>query len=134
MNSDQMPSKARISGASHCSLGIGYDRAATAARSGSDPVTVIGRLFTSPDKEVAPVIRLEESRVRSGLERLAERTDRKVREGALGFKAGRPNVTQPRVGQALDVQASLAALRSSDPTAPGSVTLPVKEQLPRTGA
>ncbi|MGW9081539.1 VanW family protein [Streptomyces kronopolitis] len=121
------------------SLGVGFDHAATAARaarSGADPVTVIGRLLTSPDKDVAPVIKLDEARARSGLQRLAARTDRKVREGALSFKAGRPKITQPRAGQALDMEASLVALRESDPTAPAPdpVTLPIKKQLPRTGA
>ncbi|MEV6569418.1 VanW family protein [Streptomyces kronopolitis] len=120
------------------SLGVGYDHAATAARaarSGSDPVTVIGRLLTSPDKDVTPVIKLDEARARAGLDGLASTTNRRVREGAIDFRAGRPKITQPRAGQALDVEASLAALRGSDPTAPAPqpVRLPVKKQLPRTG-
>ena len=108
---------------------------ARAAQAGSDPFTVIGRLFTSGDREVEPVIRVEESKVRAALAKTAKAHDRKVREGAVTFHAGEPISVKPVSGQSLDVDGAVRTLASVIPgqgTEP--VHLPVRTTEPRVGA
>ncbi|WP_435834063.1 VanW family protein [Streptomyces albogriseolus] len=108
---------------------------ARAAQAGSDPFTVIGRLFTSGDREVEPVIRVDEAKARASLAEKAKTYDRKARDGAVTFHAGEAVPTQPVTGRSLDVDGAVEALAS---TVPGQgkepVRLPVRTTEPRVGA
>ncbi|GAA3245694.1 VanW family protein [Streptomyces labedae] len=107
---------------------------ARAAQSGSDPFTVIGRLFTSGDREVQPVIRVEEEKARAALARTARAHDRKVREGAVTFHRGEPAPVNAVSGRSLDVDGAVRALASVIPgrsTEP--IHLPVRRTEPKVG-
>ncbi|WP_455752904.1 VanW family protein [Streptomyces coelicoflavus] len=107
---------------------------ARAAQAGSDPFTVIGRLFTSGDRKIEPVIRVQESKVRAALAKAAKAHDRKAREGAVTFHAGEPTPVRPVSGQSLDVDVAFEALASVIPgrsTEP--VHLPVRTTEPKIG-
>lgn len=114
----------------------GEETVARAARAGSDPFTVIGRLFTSDDREVEPVVRVDEAKARAALAKTAKAHDRKVREGGVTFHAGEPVSAKPVSGQSLDVDGALKALAAS--SVPGqrtaAVTLPIRTTEPRVGA
>ncbi|MEV6110173.1 VanW family protein [Streptomyces sp. NPDC051940] len=118
--------------------GYALDARATAeraARSGNDPVTVIGRLFADGDRDVAPVVRLDEARARAALGAVAAKHDRAARDGGITFEGGRPVPVAPRRGQSLDIGAALAALRGTDPTGEApAVPLPVRHAEPEVGA
>ncbi|MGW6686300.1 VanW family protein [Streptomyces sp. NPDC054961] len=121
-------------------LGLSLDTGATAdraARSGSDPVSVIGRLFSSGDPDVEPVVRLDEKAARSALEDIAAKTRQEAREGSVAFEKGKPKAVTPVTGTALDVDASVGLLRSAPPRARDSaaepVDLPVRRTEPRIG-
>ncbi|MER7049840.1 VanW family protein [Streptomyces jumonjinensis] len=108
---------------------------AQAARSGSDPFTVIGRLFASGDRDAEPVHRVDEAKIRKALEALAEKHDRTAREGAITFREGRAVPVQARVGESLDVGGATDVLRSAVLDGrTGPVTLPVSRSEPRVGA
>ncbi|MEU9336974.1 VanW family protein [Streptomyces sp. NPDC048290] len=106
-----------------------------AARSGNDPVTVIGRLFTSADRDVAPVVSVDQDKTRAALTELAKKHDRKAREGAVGFDQGETTRVEPVTGQKLNVADAVGALSS---VTPGAVTepvrLPVDTTDPKVGA
>lgn len=108
---------------------------ARAAQAGSDPFTVISRLFTSSDREIVPVVNVDEAKARAALARTAKAHDRKVREGGVTFHAGEPVSAKPVPGQSLDVDGALKALAS---TVPGqgteAVHLPVRTAEPQVGA
>ncbi|MEV6950465.1 VanW family protein [Streptomyces sp. NPDC051183] len=119
------------------SLGLSLDAAATAgraARSGADPVSVIGRLFSSGDPDVRPVVRLDEAAARAALTGLGEKTAVKAREGSVSFEKGKAAAVTPVTGTELDVDRSVEVLRSSYPRAAGDpVDLPVRRTEPRVG-
>ncbi|WP_244203886.1 peptidoglycan binding domain-containing protein, partial [Streptomyces tricolor] len=108
---------------------------ARAAQTGSDPFTVIGRLFTSGDREVEPVIRVDEEKARASLAEKAKTYDRKAREGEVTFHAGEAVPVRPVTGRALDVDGAVGALASAAP-GKGSdpVRLPVRTSEPKVGA
>ncbi|WP_330294884.1 VanW family protein [Streptomyces sp. NBC_00503] len=121
-------------------LGLSLDTGATAdraARSGSGPVSVIGRLFSSGDSDVEPVVRLDEKTARTTLDGIAAKAGQEAREGAISFEKGRAKAVTPVTGTALDVDGSLEVLRSAYPrTAAGAkepVDLPVRRTEPRIG-
>ncbi|MFI5671605.1 VanW family protein [Streptomyces sp. NPDC051704] len=129
----------RTERAEPAALGLSLDTAATvdrAARSGSDPVSVIGRLFASGDPDVRPVVRLDEKTARAALDGIAEKTGQEVREGAVTFEKGKAKPVPPVTGTALDVDRSLAALREAHPRtgAADPLELPVRRTEPRIGA
>ncbi|MGI5396406.1 VanW family protein [Streptomyces sp. CA-251251] len=103
-----------------------------AESTGADPISVIGGLFRSGG-EVEPVVRIDEDKARAALGKLAGRTDTRAREGAVSFDDGRVEQVAPRTGYALDVDASVGALRAPFLRgAADSVTaLPVRETRPR---
>ncbi|MFE5393467.1 VanW family protein [Streptomyces sp. NPDC056568] len=118
--------------------GLAFDLGETLDRAestGADPVSVIGGLFRSGG-EVEPVVRIDEDKARAALGKLAGRTDTKVRDGAVSFDDGRVAQVAPRTGYALDVDASIRALRAPFLRgAADSVTaLPVRETRPRVTA
>ncbi|MDN3027111.1 VanW family protein [Streptomyces sp. S.PB5] len=108
---------------------------ADAAQAGSDPFTVIGRLFTSGDREVEPVVRVDKEKARAALTRTAKAHDRKAREGGVTFHAGEPVSVKPVSGQSLDVDGALKVLAS---TVPGqgteAIRLPISTNEPKVGA
>ncbi|MET9853343.1 VanW family protein [Streptomyces sp. NPDC006450] len=128
----------RTEQAQPATLGLSLDTGATvdrAARSGSDPVSVIGRLFTSGDPDVEPVVRLDEKAARAALDGIGAKTRQEVREGSVSFEKGRAKAVAPVTGTDLDVDGSLGVLRSSYPrhAAGGPVVLPVRSTEPRIG-
>ncbi|MGW1888405.1 VanW family protein [Streptomyces sp. NPDC001970] len=128
----------RVETAEPKTLGLSLDTAATAgvaARTGSDPLTAIGRLFASGDGNVEPVIRMDEDHTRAALGRIAEAAGRQVRDGAISFEGGTPQAHAPLTGIALNTGEALHTLREAYPKATGArpVVLPVKETQPRIG-
>ncbi|MEU7028384.1 VanW family protein [Streptomyces sp. SBR177] len=121
--------------------GLTVDVAATADRAADpsrDPVTVIGRLFSSGSRDIAPVVAFDGTKAKAALAATAKQQDRAVREGAVSFKDGRPVVTQARDGRALDTDKAVETLRAAYPGAGGSaaapVALPVSVTHPKVGA
>ncbi|WP_407840581.1 VanW family protein [Streptomyces sp. DSM 116496] len=131
----------RTEQAQPATLGLSLDTGATAdraARSGADPVSVIGRLFSSGDPSVEPVVRLDEKAARSALDGLGAKTRQEAREGAVSFEKGKAKAVAPVTGTELDVDGSLGVLRSSyarpaDGAPGGPVVLPVRTTEPRIG-
>ncbi|MGP4045373.1 VanW family protein [Streptomyces sp. 2A115] len=112
----------------------GEETVTQAAQAGSDPFTVIGRLFTSGDREVEPVIRVDAAKARASLAGEAKTYDRKAREGAVTFHAGEPVPTRPVTGRSLDVDGAVEALASAVPgQGKEPVRLPVRTAEPRVG-
>lgn len=108
---------------------------ARAAQAGADPFTVIGRLFANGDREVEPLIRVDETKARASLAEEAKSYDRKAREGAVTFKAGEPVLVRPVTGRSLNVDGAVEKLASEIPgqgTKP--VRLPVRTTEPQVGA
>ncbi|MGW0364446.1 VanW family protein [Streptomyces sp. NPDC002990] len=127
----------RTEEAAPAALGLSLDTAATAeraARPGSDPFTVIARLFSSGDPDARPVVRFDEKTARASLEDIGKKTGQPVREGSVAFEKGKAEAVRPVTGIALDVDRSLAALRAAyTGGAPAPVTLPVTRTEPRIG-
>ncbi|MCP3754498.1 VanW family protein [Streptomyces sp. TBY4] len=127
----------RTEQAQPATLGLSLDTGATAdraARSGSDPVSVIGRLFSSGDPDVQPVVRLDEKAARSALGGIGAKTRVEAREGSVSFEKGKARAVAPVTGTDLDVDGSLGVLRSAwTRPADGPVVLPVRSTEPRIG-
>ncbi|MEU8764457.1 VanW family protein [Streptomyces sp. NPDC048659] len=121
------------------SAGLTVDAAATAEKAANpskDPVTVIGRLFSSSDREIEPVVAFNGTKAGAAVAEAAKEHDRTVREGAVAFKDGKAVATQPREGRALDTTAAVDALRGAYPAPAGSapVVLPVAVTQPKVSA
>ncbi len=118
-------------------LGLSVDSAATAdraARTGSGPLTVLGRLFASGDPELAPVVRLDEQTARGALDGLGKKTAVEAEEGSIAFEKGKAKAVAPVTGIALDMDGSLDALRDGYPrTATAPLALPVRRTEPKVG-
>ncbi|MBW5484502.1 VanW family protein [Streptomyces bambusae] len=117
-------------------FGLSVDTAATAeraAQAGSDPFTVIGRLFSRPDRDVEPVVREDGPVNRAELDRLAAAGPR-VRDGAITFDDGSAKVTQPVTGVTLRTEQAVDTVRAAylRPRT-GPVALPVQQTPPRVG-
>ncbi|MER5768613.1 VanW family protein [Streptomyces sp. NPDC001985] len=108
---------------------------ARAARTGSGPFTVIGRLFASDGRAVEPVHRVDEAKTRTALAELAGKYDRTAREGAISFREGRAVPVRARVGETLDVGRATGVVREAVLDGrTGPVSLPVERSEPRVGA
>ncbi|MFF3326389.1 VanW family protein [Streptomyces sp. NPDC002889] len=119
-------------------LGLSLDTSATADRAasaGSDPITVIGRLFTSHGRDVEPVIRMDEQRSRAAIDRIGEATEQQVRDGGISFENGEARAIAPVAGVAVIPDRALDAIRDtySRTTDTGPVVMPVKRTQPRIG-
>ncbi|WP_328296982.1 VanW family protein [Streptomyces sp. NBC_00435] len=127
----------RTERAQPATLGLSLDTGATAdraARSGSGPLTVIGRLFSPGDPDVEPVVRLDERTARTALDGIGSKTGQEAREGSVVFEKGEAKAVAPVTGTALDVDGSLDVLRSAYPRAADEpVELPVRRSEPRIG-
>ncbi|MGW8354483.1 VanW family protein [Streptomyces wedmorensis] len=109
------------------------DLAADPAR---DPITVIGRLFSSGEREIRPVLAYDEGRAKAAVAGLAKENDRAVREGSVAFRDGKAVATQPVTGQKLDAGRAVETLRAAYPAASGAsaVRLPVSVTEPKLPA
>ncbi|WP_308368825.1 VanW family protein [Streptomyces sp. ISL-36] len=118
--------------------GLTVDAAKTAERAADparDPVTVIGRLFSSDDRDIAPVVSFDETKARTAMAGVAEKFDRTTVEGSVTFKDGNAVAVQPRDGLKLDVERASDTLREAYPgIGPRPVVLPAAVSRPRTGA
>ncbi|MCX5277704.1 MULTISPECIES: VanW family protein [Streptomyces] len=113
----------------------GRETAARAARDGFDPLTVIGRLFSSGERDVEPVIRVDEAKTPAALDKAAKQYERTVKNGAIFFDQGKPVPVQPQTGQVLDVEAAVKALGSAVlEQKPEPVSLPVRRSEPPVDA
>ncbi|MGW0465168.1 VanW family protein [Streptomyces sp. NPDC003027] len=120
------------------SAGLTVDAARTAERAADpsrDPVTVISRLFSPGDREIAPVVAFDEAKARTAMTEVAKRHDRTTVEGAVAFKEGRAVATPPSDGLKLDRDGAVDALRAAYPaTGRDPVALPAAVSRPRVGA
>ncbi|MFE0652633.1 VanW family protein [Streptomyces sp. NPDC059534] len=109
------------------------DLAADPAR---DPITVIGRLFSSGERDIHPVFAYDESKAEAAVAVLAKGNDRTVREGSVAFRDGKPVATQPVTGQKLDTGRAVETLRAAYPATTGAsaVNLPVSVTEPKLPA
>ncbi|MFD9376840.1 VanW family protein [Streptomyces sp. NPDC059999] len=119
------------------SFGLSLDTGATvdqAAHTGSNPFTVIGRLFApTRERAVEPVTRMDDAKSAAAVDRLAA-GDRKARDGDIAFSDGKPRVTQPVTGVALRTEGVPQIVRAAylGPQA-GPVVLPVDRTDPAIG-
>ncbi|WP_435971623.1 VanW family protein [Streptomyces sp. Qhu_M48] len=120
------------------SAGLTVDLARTAdlaADPSRDPFTVIGRLFSSGEREIQPVLAYDDAKAKATVAELAGKNDRAVREGAVAFRAGKAVATQPVTGQKLDTGRAVEALRAAYPaTGAAAVSLPVSVTEPKLPA
>ncbi|WP_306327830.1 VanW family protein [Streptomyces venezuelae] len=121
------------------SAGLTVDLAKTvdlAADPSRDPFTVIGRLFSSGEREIRPVLAYDAGKARAFVAGLAGKNDRAVREGSVAFRAGKAVATQPVTGQKLDTAKAVDTLRAAYPAAAGAapVVLPVSVTEPKLPA
>ncbi|GEB55185.1 vanomycin resistance protein VanB [Streptomyces gardneri] len=104
-----------------------------AADPSRDPVTVIGRLFSSGEREIQPVFAYDEAKAKAAVAELAKKNDRKVREGSVAFRGGEAVATRAVTGQKLETDRAVETLRAAYPAASGAsaVTLPVALTEPK---
>ncbi|MFE5625453.1 VanW family protein [Streptomyces virginiae] len=128
----------RVEKADPAALGLSLDTGATAdraVRKGYDPVTVIGGLFASGERDVEPVIRADEDKGRAEVDRIADATARAPRDGAIAFEKGAAKAVTPLTGVTLVQDRALSTLRDSYLRADTSpVVLPVERTEPAVGA
>lgn len=128
----------RVEKADPAAFGLSLDAEATvdrAVRTGYGPGTVIGSLFASGSRDVAPVIGMNEQTARAAVDRLGLTTEQHVRDGAITFEKGTAKAVTPLPGVSLVEDRALATLRDAylrPHTAP--VVLPVERTEPRVGA
>ncbi|GHI25829.1 hypothetical protein Shyd_72000 [Streptomyces hydrogenans] len=117
---------------SPAAAGLTVDAEATAERAADpsrDPFTVIGRLFSSGDREIEPVLAHDAAKTDAAVAALAKENDRAVKEGSVSFADGEAVSTRPVAGQKLDTAKAADALRAAYPSAPGAAAV----ALPRGG-
>ncbi|MFE9480670.1 VanW family protein [Streptomyces spororaveus] len=128
----------RVEQADPAALGLSLDTDATvdrAARSGYGPVTVVGSLFASGSRDVAPVITMNERTARAAVDRLGESTEQRVRDGAIAFDKGTAKAVAPLPGVSLVEEKAVGTLRDAYLRPhPDPVVLPVTRTEPRVGA
>ncbi|MDV9187225.1 VanW family protein [Streptomyces sp. SR27] len=108
------------------------DLAADPAR---DPFTVIGRLFSSGERDIRPVYAYDAAKTKATVSTLAEKNDRAVREGSVAFRDGKAVATHPVTGQKLDTGQAVETLRAAYPaTGASAVNLPVTMTEPKLPA
>ena len=128
----------RASAVSPAAAGLTVDVEKTAdlaADPSRDPVTVIGRLFSSGERDIRPVFAYDEAKAKAAVAELAKKNDRKVREGAVAFRGGEAVATRAVTGQQLDTGRAAETLRAAYPAPSGAspVILPVAVTEPKLG-
>ncbi|MEU7297400.1 VanW family protein [Streptomyces exfoliatus] len=120
------------------SAGLTVDLAKTAdlaADPSRDPFTVIGRLFSSGEREIRPVFAYDADKARAAVTGLAKKNDRAVREGSVAFREGKAVATRSVTGQKLDTGRAVETLRAAYPaTGSAPVVLPVIMTEPKLPA
>ncbi|MFB7369553.1 VanW family protein [Streptomyces sp. NPDC056222] len=103
-----------------------------AADPSRDPVTVIGRLFSSQERDIEPVVDFDEAEARTAMAETARTYDRATVEGSVSFKEGQAVTVQAREGQKLDVDGAVDTLRDNypEPATENPVTLPTAVSPP----
>ncbi|MEW2138014.1 VanW family protein [Streptomyces sp. NPDC005409] len=137
----------RVEKADPAALGLSLDIAGTvdrAVHTGTGPVAVIGRLFTSGQRDVEPVVSIDERTGRAAVDRIAAATRQHARDGLIEFDKGTAKALAPRPGVALAEDRAIGALRDAylraQPAAPGEtqaeapVEMPVERTQPRIDA
>jgi vancomycin resistance protein YoaR len=111
-------------------IGGTVDKAADGAR---DPLTVIGRLFSTEGRDIEPVVAFDEAEARTAMTETARTYDRATVEGAVSFRAGQAVAVHARDGQKLDVDRAVDTLRANYPdrVAAEPVTLPTAVFRPK---
>ncbi|MEX0168330.1 VanW family protein [Streptomyces sp. LMG1-1-1.1] len=109
------------------------DLAADPAR---DPITVIGRLFSSGERDIRPVLAYDEGKAKAAVAEIAKKNDRQVREGSVAFRDGKAVATPSVTGQKIDTGRAVETLRAAYPAATGAsaVNLPVSVTEPKLPA
>ncbi|MGP3689208.1 VanW family protein [Streptomyces sp. IBSNAI002] len=128
----------RVERAAPAELGLSLDTEATldrAERTGYGPVAVIGGLFASGDRDLEPVVRLDEPTGRAAIDRIGASAEQPVRDGSIAFEEGTAKAVAARPGVSLIEDRALDTLREAylRPDA-GPVALPVEHTQPRIGA
>ncbi|MFJ7154180.1 VanW family protein [Streptomyces sp. NPDC101118] len=128
----------RVESVSPAAFGLSFDPRATvdrAAPSGSDPVSVIGRVVSPPQGgAVEPVVHVDRAAGTAAAERLAA-TARPPRDGAVTFEDGTARAAAPVTGVTLRADRAADAVRAAYlRPGTGPVALPVDEQAPKVGA
>ncbi|MFD4588466.1 VanW family protein [Streptomyces sp. NPDC058434] len=127
----------RVETADPAALGLSVDTSATAGRAVNDsldPVSVIGRLFTAENRDIEPVIRVDDRKNRAAVDRMASAAERKVRDGAISFEDGQAAAVAPVIGTSLVKDRAPDALREGYLRADRSpVVMPVKRTPPHIG-
>ncbi|MEU4130113.1 VanW family protein [Streptomyces wuyuanensis] len=127
----------RTEKAEPAALGLSVDTAATAdsaVNDSLDPVSVIGRLFSAENRDIEPVVGVDEQKTRAAIARMGAAAERKVRDGAISFEEGRAAAVAPVTGTSLVQDRALDALRDGYLRADRSpVVMPVKQTPPRIG-
>ncbi|MGA5064316.1 VanW family protein [Streptomyces exfoliatus] len=120
------------------SAGLTVDLAKTAdlaADPSRDPFTVIGRLFSSGEREIRPVFAYDADKAQAAVAGLAKKNDRAVREGSVAFREGKAVATRSVTGQKLDTGRAVETLRAAYPaTGSAPVVLPVTMTEPKLPA
>ncbi|TLQ42174.1 VanW family protein [Streptomyces marianii] len=126
----------RVEKADPAALGLSVDTAATAGSAVNeslDPVSVIGRLFSAENRDIEPVVRVDEEKNRDAVARMGAAAERKVRDGAISFENGQATAVSPVTGTSLVKDRAPDALRDGYLRADRSpVVMPVKRTPPRT--
>ncbi|MFE0037243.1 VanW family protein [Streptomyces sp. NPDC059015] len=126
----------RVEKADPAALGLSVDTAATAGSAVNeslDPVSVIGRLFGAENRDIEPVVRVDEERNRDAVARMGAAAEREVRDGAISFENGQATAVSPVTGTSLVKDRAPDALRDGYLRADRSpVVMPVKRTPPRT--
>ncbi|NEB77865.1 hypothetical protein G3I40_21985 [Streptomyces sp. SID14478] len=96
--------------------GLSVDAAATAARAtgrDNNPVAVIGGLFGTTERDIDPVVHVDEDKARTALRSLADAHDTTAKNADVTFRDGKAVAVQPRDGRTLDTKRATAALRTA---------------------
>ncbi|MET9378307.1 VanW family protein [Streptomyces sp. NPDC002992] len=111
-------------------IGGTVEKAADGAR---DPMTVIGRLFSTEERDIEPVVAFDEAEARTAMTETARTYDRATVEGAVSFRAGQAVAVHARDGQKLDIGGAIDTLRANYPdrVAQNPVALPTAVSRPR---
>jgi vancomycin resistance protein YoaR len=95
--------------------GLGVDYSASVAAAGGGRSWELSRLwdyYTGPD-EVDPVVTVNDERMDAVVDRLSATMGTAPRDGAVGFRGNRIQVTQPRPGEQIDGEETRAALQAA---------------------